>query len=81
MKQVVLVALLLSFIIGGVAIAADTESTIVGPVLENRYVAPAPQDKDVQAPETVQKLMDQGAIPAAEAARLEQQVLQVPKTQ
>jgi hypothetical protein len=73
-----LVVLVLSFIIGGVAIAADTESTIVGPVMENRYVAPAPQDKDVAPPEQVQKLMDQGVIPAAEQARLEQQVLQNP---
>jgi len=78
LKQVVLVIVAFSLILGGIAFAADQGSTIVGPVMENRYVAPDPQDKDIQPPETVQKLMDQQVIPAAEAARLEQQVLQNP---
>ena len=79
MKQVVLMVLVLSLIFGGVAIAQE-QSTIVGPVMESRYQAPDPQDKDVAPDEQVQKLIDQGVIPAAEQARLDQQVLQIPKT-
>lgn len=80
MKQVMLVVLAFALIFGGVAIAAEPEpSTVVGPVMENRYVAPDPRDEGVELPETVEKLMDQGVIPAAEQQRLDQQVLQAPK--
>lgn len=76
MKQVVLgVTMLLLFC--GMSFA-DENSTIVGPVMENRYVAPSP-DENVPVSETTQKLMDKGVIPAAEEARLEQQVLQKKK--
>jgi hypothetical protein len=79
MKQALLVVLAFALILGNFAFAAEPESTIVGPVLENRYQAPDPRDEGVEPPETVEKLMDQGVIPAAEQQRLDQQVLQVPK--
>jgi len=79
-KQVMLVVLATALIFGGVAIAAEpAPSTVVGPVMENRYVAPDPRDEGVELPETVEQLMDQGVIPAAEQQRLNQQ--QVVQTQ
>ena len=80
MKSVV-VTLVAFLMLSGVALANEQQSTIVGPVMQNRYVAPNPQDKDVKPPETVQKLMDQKVIPAAEAARLQgKQTVSAPKT-
>ena len=81
MKKVMLVLLMLSLIICSVTFAQnqdqdqDIKSTIVGPVMDNRYVAPTPQDQNIAQQPTVVKLMDQGVIPAAEQARLEQQAL------
>lgn len=62
----------MSVLLVSAAIAEDTETTIVGPVMENRYVAPDPQNKETKSPETVQTLMEKGVIQVSEEARLEQ---------
>ena len=67
-----------TLIFSGIAFAADKqdqqESTIVGPVMESRYVYISPQDDEAKIPpETVQKLMDQGVIPAAADAKTQKQ--------
>ena len=71
MKQVMLVGCLIALLFN-MAIAGEPQSTIVGPVMENRYVAPDPQNKETKAPETVQTLMEKGVIQVGEEARLEQ---------
>ena len=74
MKQLILCVAMLSLILSGIAFADEQkqESTIVGPVMQNRYInhedLPKPGEKG-ELSETSQKLMDQGVIPAAEAAR------------
>jgi len=73
LKQLILCVAALSLILGGIAFAQEQqeESTIVGPVMDNRYVHITPEDdsKESGLSETAQKLMDQGVIPAAEEAR------------
>ena len=77
MKQLVLiVAVVVSLALGGVAFADEqkqTESTIVGPVMENRYVSIMPEDEQPALSEPAQKLMDQGVIQAVEDARVNTQ--------
>ena len=78
MKQLILCVAVLAIVLSGMAFAADEkkqeESTIVGPVMQYRYVSPEDLEKDQQAlSETSQKLMDQGVIQAAEEKRTVQQ--------
>ena len=79
MKQLILCVAMLSLILSGIALADEQESTIVGPVMQNRYInhedLPKPGEKG-QLSETSQKLMDQGVIQAAEQARTTQPVVQ-----
>ena len=72
MKQLILCVAAASLILGGIAFAGEQEqSTIVGPVMQNRYMHITPEDDQAKVrPEPVQKLMDQGVIPAAEDARI-----------
>ena len=82
MKQLVVFVALFSLILSGIAFADEQkqgESTIVGPVMQNRYI----NHEDLPKPgetgdlsETSQKLMDQGVIQAAEQARTTQPVVQ-----
>ena len=80
MKRVVVCLALLSLVLSGIALAADqpkpkpADSITVGPVMANRYEYISPQDDQAKVPpETVQKLMDQGVIPAVEDAKLNAQ--------
>ena len=77
LKQLILCVAALSLILGGIAFAQEQqeESTIVGPVMDNRYVHITPEDDQTQdgLSKPAQKLMDQGVIPAAEAARQAEQ--------
>lgn len=79
MKQVVLAVSMLLLVLSGIALAEDQKqdhsgSTIVGPVMVNRYVYISPKDDQAKVqPETVKRLMDQGVIPAAEDARINAQ--------
>lgn len=79
MKQLVLVVAMLSLIFSGVAFADEqkpdpAESTIVGPVMQNRYVPMTPEDEDAKKrSEATQKLLDQGVFTAVEDARANQQ--------
>ncbi len=76
MKQLVLCVAMLSLILSGSAFADEQkqakESTIVGPVMQNRYIQPEdlPKPEMGNLSETSQKLMDQGVIQAAEQARI-----------
>ena len=72
MKQVMLIVCMITLLFGSVVIAEESKSTIVGPVMENRYIAPNPQDKETKTPETVQTLKEKGVIQVREEARLEQ---------
>ncbi len=79
-KQLALVVLSL-LMFSGVAIAQDPASSItVGPVMKVEYIAPDPKDKDVQPPETVQKLLDKKVIQAAEAANTNRKELKIVNT-
>ena len=74
MKQLIICVAVLSLILSGIAFADEqkqAKSTIVGPVMQNRYVSITEDDQpgEGELSETSQKLMDQGVIPAAEAAR------------
>ena len=77
MKQLVLIIVVaVSLALGGVAFADEqkqAESTIVGPVMENRYVSIMPEDEQPALSEPAKKLMDQGVIPAVEDARVNTQ--------
>ena len=77
MKRVIVLIAMLSLVLSGIAMAGDQdteESITVGPVQNNAYVYISPEDDQAKVPpETVQKLMDQGVIPAAEDARLNTQ--------
>lgn len=68
---------MLSLVLSGITFAGDQdkeESITVGPVQNNSYVYISPEDDQAKVPpETVQKLMDQGVIPAAEGARINAQ--------
>ena len=75
MKRVMVLIAVATLIFSGIAFAGEQdkeqqESTVVGPVMQNRYVYISPQDDEAKVPpETVQKLMDQGVIPAAADAK------------
>jgi len=82
LKQLIICVAMLSLVLSGIVFAADEqkqESTIVGPVMQNRYInhedLPKPGEKG-QLSETSQKLMDQGVIQAAEQQRTTQSVVQ-----
>ncbi len=83
MKQLVLIVAVVSLILSGIAFADEqkqAESTIVGPVMENRYVSIQPGDEQQPAlSEPAQKLMDQGVIPAVEDAKLNTQAAGIKK--
>ena len=71
MKQLILCVAMLSLILSGIALADEQESTIVGPVMQNRYVAQEDiKPGEGELSETSQKLMDQGVIPAVEQQRI-----------
>lgn len=80
MKRFIVCFAVLSLILSGIVFAADgakqkNESTIVGPVMENRYVQMNPDDEQTQdaLSKPAQKLMDQGVIPAVEHAKVNSQ--------
>ena len=75
LKRVMVLIAVATLIFGGITFAAEQntenqESTIVGPVMQNRYMQISPQDDEAKVPpEMVQKLMEQGVIPAAADAK------------
>lgn len=81
MKQLILCVAMLSLVLSGIAFADEQkqESTIVGPVMQNRYIMQEPVEEQPgtgDLSETSKKLMDQGVIQAAEQARTAQPVVQ-----
>ena len=78
MKWFIMFITVASLILGSMTFADEQKqskkSTIVGPVMQNRYIHVTPKDDQTQEglSETSKKLMDQGVIPAAEAARQNQ---------
>ena len=77
MKQLILCVAVFSLILSGIAFAGEqtqAESTIIGPVMQNRYVAQEDiKPGEGELSETSQKLMDQGVIPAVEQQRINQE--------
>ena len=70
-KKVICFIVALSFIFCGLTFAGEQENptgTIVGAdqLVNNRYQYVDPQDKNTQAPESVQKLLDSGVITAVQ---------------
>jgi len=71
-RKVLCLIVALSFVLCGVSFAGDNDqnptSTIVGAdqLVNNRYQYVDPQDKNTQAPESVQKLLDSGVITAVQ---------------
>jgi len=82
LKQLILCVAMLSLILSGIAFADEQnqeQSTIVGPVMQNRYIQPEDlQDKPALS-ETAKKLMDQGVIQAVEDAKVNTQASGVKK--
>lgn len=81
--KIAFVVLALIFSIGGFAYSDEQkqeESTIVGPVMQNRYVSITPEDDQAkERSEVTQKLLDQGVFTAVEDARNTQPVTGVQK--
>jgi len=83
LKQLILCVAVLAIVLSGMAFAGEEqkkeESTIVGPVMNNRYVHMTPEQQQQALSETSQKLMDQGVIQAAEEQRTREAVQQPKK--
>ena len=83
LKQLIICVAVLSLILSGFAFAGEQkqeESTIVGPVLQNRYVFITPEDNQAkEKSEATQKLLEQGVFTAVDDARVNQQTQGVKK--